>query len=210
MDLDDRRDGVVAAAVPRHGPRRDARRVDVLRPRPRAGRARRTSSLTRALDASGSRTYRGTATAGPNFSWVLATRALRRMKDLDLSAVRIALNGAEPVDPDAVEAFVAGGGRFGFRPGAVFPAFGMAEVAIAGTFPPPLRGHACRRRRPASSSRRSASPSPADPALDGHAAPRRCSAGRCRASRCASSTPTPVERAVGAPGRRAARSGARR
>ncbi len=84
--------------------------------------------------------YGGTATAGPNFSWVLATRALKRMKDLDLSSMRVALSGAEPIDPDAVEAFVAEAGRFGFPPGAVFCAFGMAEVAIGGTFPPPGRG----------------------------------------------------------------------
>lgn len=84
--------------------------------------------------------HRGTATAGPNFSWVLATRALKRMKDLDLSSMRIALSGAEPVDPVAVEAFVAEASRFGFPPGAVFPAFGMAEVAIGGAFPPPMRG----------------------------------------------------------------------
>ena len=84
--------------------------------------------------------YRGTATAGPNFAWVLAARALRRMKDLDLSSMRVALNGAEPIDPDAVEAFVTEASRFGFRPGAVFCAFGMAEVAIGGTFPPPMRG----------------------------------------------------------------------
>ena len=43
--------------------------------------------------------YRGTATAGPNFSWVLATRALKRMHDLDLSRLTLALSGAEPVDP---------------------------------------------------------------------------------------------------------------
>jgi len=85
-------------------------------------------------------TYGGTATAGPNFSWVLATRALKRMHDLDLSSMRVALSGAEPIDPDAVEAFVAEAGRFGFPPGAVFCAFGMAEVAIGGTFPPPGRG----------------------------------------------------------------------
>lgn len=84
--------------------------------------------------------YHGTATAGPNFSYVLATRALNRASGLDLSSLRIALNGAEPVDPDTVEAFIAAGGRHGMRPGAVFPAFGMAEVAIAGTFPPPLTG----------------------------------------------------------------------
>ncbi len=85
----------------------------------------------------------GTATCGPNFAWVLATRALKRMTDLDLSRVRLALSGAEPVDPAAVEAFVAAAVPFGFRPGAVFPAFGMAEVAIGGAFPPPMRGLVC-------------------------------------------------------------------
>jgi fatty-acyl-CoA synthase len=84
--------------------------------------------------------FGGTATAGPNFSWVLATRALQRASGLDLSSLRIALNGAEPVDPDTVEAFVVAAVPHGMRPGAVFPAFGMAEVAIAGTFPPPMAG----------------------------------------------------------------------
>ena len=79
--------------------------------------------------------YGGSATAGPNFSWVLATRALKRMTDLDLSSLTLALSGAEPVDPMAVEAFVEEAGRFGFQPGGVFPAFGMAEVAIGGSFP---------------------------------------------------------------------------
>jgi fatty-acyl-CoA synthase len=84
--------------------------------------------------------YGGTATAGPNFSYVLATRALNRADQLDLSRLRIALNGAEPIDPDQVEAFIEAGRRHGLRPEAVFPAFGMAEVAIAGTFPEPLSG----------------------------------------------------------------------
>ena len=86
-------------------------------------------------------TYGGTATAGPNFSYVLATRALRRSPTtLDLSSLRIALNGAEPVDPASVRAFAEAGARHGLRPGAVFPAFGMAEVAIAGCFPEPMAG----------------------------------------------------------------------
>ena len=82
----------------------------------------------------------GTATAGPNFSWVLATRALRRMRGIDLSTLTLALSGAEPVDPDAVEAFVAAAEPFGFAAGGVFPAFGMAELAIGGSFPPRGRG----------------------------------------------------------------------
>ena len=86
-------------------------------------------------------TYGGTATAGPNFSWVLAARSLRTRKDvLDLSSLRIGLNGAEPVDPDTVRALIEAGARHGLHPGAVFPAFGMAEVAIAGTFPEPWAG----------------------------------------------------------------------
>ncbi|MEY3342008.1 MAG: hypothetical protein RLZZ269_1919 [Actinomycetota bacterium] len=87
--------------------------------------------------------WKGTATAGPNFSWVLATRALKRMKDIDLSSLTLALSGAEPVDPVAVEAFVNEAGRFGFRAGSVFPAFGMAEVAIGGAFPKRHRGLVC-------------------------------------------------------------------
>lgn len=85
----------------------------------------------------------GTATAGPNFAWVLATRALKRMHDLDLSTLTLALSGAEPVDPSAVEAFVGAAAPFGFSAGGVFPAFGMAEVAIGGSFPRRGRGMVC-------------------------------------------------------------------
>lgn len=84
--------------------------------------------------------YRGTATAGPNFSYALAARALRRSSGLDLSRWRIALNGAEPVDPGTVEAFCAAGAPHGLHAGSAFPAFGMAEVVIAGTFPDPGTG----------------------------------------------------------------------
>ncbi len=86
-------------------------------------------------------TYSGTLTAGPNFSYVLAARGLRRPgTSLDLSSLRLALNGAEPVDPQCVRDFISAGQPHQLNPAAVFPAFGMAELAIAGSFPRPLSG----------------------------------------------------------------------
>ena len=84
--------------------------------------------------------YGGTATAGPSFSYALAARALRRHPGLDLSRWQVALNGAEPVDPAAVEAFCSAGARHGLRPGALFCAFGMADATLAVTFPERLAG----------------------------------------------------------------------
>ena len=79
--------------------------------------------------------YRGTITAGPNFSYALAARALRRAGGLDLSSWRLALNGAETVDPTAVEAFCAAAGPHGFDARAAYPVFGMAEATLGVTFP---------------------------------------------------------------------------
>jgi fatty-acyl-CoA synthase len=84
--------------------------------------------------------FGGTCTAGPNFSYALAARALRRAQNLDLSPWRLALNGAEPVNPATVREFCDAAAPFGFQPGSAFPAFGMAELAIAGTFPVPGSG----------------------------------------------------------------------
>jgi fatty-acyl-CoA synthase len=109
--------------------------------------------------------YGGTATAGPNFSYVLATRALKNGPQLDLSRLRVALNGAEPIDADNVEDFLTAGERHGLQPGAVFPAFGMAEVSIGGTFPPPGRGLVtdCVDRRVLETERYAAPVEPASP-----------------------------------------------
>jgi fatty-acyl-CoA synthase len=79
--------------------------------------------------------FRGTVTAGPNFSYALATRALRRDRRFDLSSWRLALNGAEPVDPGAVEAFCAAGAPHGLDETTAFPVFGMAEATLGVTFP---------------------------------------------------------------------------
>ncbi|SDG17213.1 fatty acyl-AMP ligase [Pseudonocardia oroxyli] len=78
----------------------------------------------------------GTVTAAPNFAYAVLGRQLARAADLDLSTLRIALNGAEPVDPVAVRAFVENGARFGLRPESVLCAYGMAETALGVAFAP--------------------------------------------------------------------------
>jgi fatty-acyl-CoA synthase len=83
-------------------------------------------------------TYRGTITAAPNFAYALLGRRLGGADDgaFDLSSLRIALNGAEPIDPDAVAAFTAAGARFGLAAESVLAAYGMAETALGVSFAP--------------------------------------------------------------------------
>ena len=82
-------------------------------------------------------TYGGTITAAPNFAYAVLGRQLARADGpLDLSSLRIALNGAEPIDPDAVAAFTDAGARFGLRPESVLAAYGMAETALGVSFAP--------------------------------------------------------------------------
>ncbi len=80
--------------------------------------------------------YRGTITAAPNFAYALTARVLARAEGLDLSSMRFALNGAEPIDVGAVRAFLAAGARFGLSDNAVVPAYGMAEATLAISFHP--------------------------------------------------------------------------
>ncbi len=86
--------------------------------------------------------FGGTLTSGPNFSYALAARAMRRLAPgtLDLSRWRLAINGAEPIDPDAVEAFLAAGAPQGLDPRAALCVFGMAEATLAVSFPERHRG----------------------------------------------------------------------
>lgn len=81
--------------------------------------------------------YRGTMTAAPNFAWALLAKRLRRQAipgEFDLSTLRFALSGAEQVDPAAVEDLCDAGAPFGLDPGAILPAYGMAETTVAVSF----------------------------------------------------------------------------
>ena len=80
--------------------------------------------------------YGGTVTAAPNFAYAVLARQLPRAEpgSLDLSSLRFALNGAEPIDPDAVAMFTAAGASFGLRPECVVAAYGMAETTLGVSF----------------------------------------------------------------------------
>ncbi|MCP2253230.1 fatty-acyl-CoA synthase [Prauserella aidingensis] len=83
--------------------------------------------------------YGGTITAAPNFAYAVVGRRLARVDDgdaYDLSTLRIALNGAEPIDEAAVAAFTDAGGWFGMPAECVFPAYGLAEATLAVSFAP--------------------------------------------------------------------------
>ncbi|WP_353648570.1 fatty acyl-AMP ligase [Nakamurella sp. A5-74] len=84
--------------------------------------------------------YRGTCTAAPNFAYAITARTLARLTrdeaDLDLSSLRFALNGAEPIDVAAVEAFLRAGAPFGLPATAMVCAYGMAEATLGVSFHP--------------------------------------------------------------------------
>jgi fatty-acyl-CoA synthase len=87
--------------------------------------------------------HRATITAAPNFAYALLGRRLSGVDsddEYDLSSMRLALNGAEPIDEKAVRSFVDNGARFGLPPECVFPAYGMAEGTLAISFPPVFTG----------------------------------------------------------------------
>lgn len=86
--------------------------------------------------------HRGTISPAPNFAYEICARRIpdAELEGLDLSSWRIALNGAEAVRPETMERFCRRFGPCGFSPGAVFPAYGLAEASLAVTFPPPGRG----------------------------------------------------------------------
>ncbi|MGQ9475443.1 MAG: fatty acyl-AMP ligase [Actinomycetota bacterium] len=83
--------------------------------------------------------YRATITGGPNFAYALSTRVLRSggLAGTDLSSLRLALNGAEPIDPQVLDELVEAGADNRLRPEVPYPVYGLAEATLAVTFPEP-------------------------------------------------------------------------
>ena len=80
--------------------------------------------------------HRATITSGPNFAYSILARVLERADPdaIDLSSLRIACNGAEPVDHRDLLYFARVGARFGLRPSAPMPSYGLAEATLGIAF----------------------------------------------------------------------------
>lgn len=76
--------------------------------------------------------YRAEVACGPNFGFDLCVNRYRtdQMDGVDLSSLRIALNGAEPVRADTIARFIETFAPHRFDPRAMYPAYGMAEATL--------------------------------------------------------------------------------
>ena len=82
--------------------------------------------------------HRGTVSAAPNFAFGLCLDRIRdeELEDVDLSSWRVILNGAEAVTAGVQRRFNKRFARWGLRPSALTPCYGMAEASLGVTFKP--------------------------------------------------------------------------
>jgi acyl-CoA synthetase (AMP-forming)/AMP-acid ligase II len=83
--------------------------------------------------------FRATATVAPNFAFGYAARAAapEALEGVRLDSLAVALNGAEPVDLEAVEMFQEKFAAYGLPEAVVRPVYGLAESSLAVTFADP-------------------------------------------------------------------------
>jgi acyl-CoA synthetase (AMP-forming)/AMP-acid ligase II/acyl carrier protein len=86
--------------------------------------------------------HRATISGAPNFAYEMCVSRVHdeQIAGIDLSRWRLAFNGAEPVSPNAVRRFIERFAKYGFRPQAMAPAYGLAEAGVCLTVPPLDRG----------------------------------------------------------------------
>ena len=82
--------------------------------------------------------HRGTVTAAPNFAFSLCLKRIRdeELDGVDLSSWTVSLNGAEAVSAAVQRRFIERFTRWGLRPSALTPCYGMAEASLGVTFKP--------------------------------------------------------------------------
>lgn len=86
--------------------------------------------------------HRATVTAAPNFAYEICARRIpdKSLEGLDLSSLRVAFNGAEPVSPATLARFAEKFGKHGLKAGVVLPVYGLAENSLCLACPSPGGG----------------------------------------------------------------------
>ena len=86
--------------------------------------------------------HKGTFSAAPNFAYDLCSHRIddAELEGLDLSAVRVLLNGAEAVRPETLTRFIKRFEPWGLNPNALAPVYGLAECSVGLSAPQPGRG----------------------------------------------------------------------
>nr|VFK24452.1 MAG: malonyl CoA-acyl carrier protein transacylase [Candidatus Kentron sp. MB] len=76
--------------------------------------------------------YRATTSGGPNFAYDLCVEKItaEQRATLDLGSWHVAFNGAEPIRAETLERFAEAFAPCGFRRGAFYPSYGMAETTL--------------------------------------------------------------------------------
>lgn len=85
-----------------------------------------------------------TQLCSPNFGYKHFLKLFQRkgLDGLDLSSVRLILNGAEPISFELCEEFLDALAPHGLARTAMFPVYGLAEATVAVSFPEPGRPYA--------------------------------------------------------------------
>ncbi len=82
---------------------------------------------------------RATQLCSPNFGYKHFLKLFQRkgLDDIDLSSVKLILNGAEPISYDLCEEFLAALAPHGLKRSAMFPVYGLAEATVDVTMATP-------------------------------------------------------------------------
>ena len=82
--------------------------------------------------------HRATLSVAPNFAFDLCVNKItdEEIEGLDLSSLRVVLNGSEAVLPETLTRFADRFGAAGFGPEAMRPVYGLAECTVGLTFTP--------------------------------------------------------------------------
>jgi len=76
--------------------------------------------------------YRANLTAIPNFALDMCVNEIEKQPtiDLDLSCIKVMVNGSEPVRAASIKNFITTFEKYGLNPDAIYPSYGLAEATL--------------------------------------------------------------------------------